>query len=229
MKKQEALHGIAQRAAGKTTQCASTLNYSAFNADHRTISTLLDALVQEFDFVWHGGEDFTAEEANTFDCLFALLANRVRDFQKNTSNKSTEIANIISLAAFLEHDDALWPEILKAVNFIPPSFIDALADVFSSSHVDAKTALRSGHLSEEHSRIVLNEIDRKDWRAVEWTADRLWSGVWQRGIQNSGAALYHLDPARLATEIEKMTALFFCRHLLHPSYPVYSSSADCGS
>lgn len=208
MKSEDALIGIATRTNGKTTDCASTLKFSAFKTDELTLEAILHGLIEEFPTIWRGPRECDESEVNSFDCLFLMLIEQLKQFPEKPEEQSSAIIKILALSAFLDHKDQLWPEVLKANVQINATLIDKLKETFVESRVDSRTVLMNAHLSEEQINLVLNGIVNKEWRSVEWTLDHLWSRIRLRIQQHSGAALFHLAPDALASAIGGLDDFF---------------------
>jgi hypothetical protein len=208
MKSEDALIGIAARTSGKMTDCASTLKFSAFKAEELTFDAILHDLDEEFPAFWRGPREYDESEIHSFDCLFLMLIEQLKQFPEKPEEQSSAIIKILAISAFIEHEDKLWPEVLKTNIQISATLIDKLKETFVESRVDSRAVLADGHLSEEQTNFVLSEIVDKDWRSVEWTLDRLWSRIWLRIKQTSGAALFHLAPDALASAIEGLEDFF---------------------
>lgn len=202
MKSVDALIGIAARTIGKTTDCASTLKFSAFKADQLTLDVILNGLSEEFPAFWCGSREYDESKMHSFDCLFLMLIEQLKQFPEKPEEQSSAIIKILALSDFLEHEDQLWPEVLKTNIQINAMLIDKLKETFVESRVDSRAVFANAHLSEEQTNLVLSGIADKDWRSVEWTLDHLWSRIGLRIKQTSGAALFHLAPDTLASAIE---------------------------
>lgn len=201
MKSKDALIGIAERTSGKTAERASSLNFTAFKADQPTFDAIMHGLMEEFSAFWRV-RGYDESETPSFDCLFLMLIEQLKQFPEKPVEQSSATIKILALSAILEHEDQLWPEVLKTNVQINPALIDKLKETFVESRVDSRAVFADGHLSEEQINHILSEIVDKDWRSVEWTLDHLWSQIRLRIKQTSGAALFHLAPDALASAIE---------------------------
>lgn len=208
MKLEDALIGIAARTNDKTTDCASTLKFSAFKADQLTFDVIFHSLMEEFPGFWDGAREYEKSEMHSLDRLFLMLIEQLKQFPKRPEEQSSAIIKILALSAFLEHEDQLWQEVLKTNVQISTTLIDKLKETFVESRVDSKAVLVDSHPSEEMTNLILSEIADKDWRSVEWTLDHLWSRISLRMKQTSGTALFHLAPDALASAIEGVEDFF---------------------
>ncbi|MFY2036595.1 hypothetical protein ACOTDT_23860 [Achromobacter xylosoxidans] len=208
MKSEDALIGVASRTNGKTMDCASTLRFSAFQADELTFEVIFHGLIDEFPAFRRRSPEHDESEMHSFDCLFPMLIEQLKQFPEKPEAQSSAIIKILALSAFLEREDQLWQEVVKTNVQISATLIDKLKEVFIDSRVDSRALLANANLNEQQTNLVLREIVNKDWRSVEWTLDRLWPRTSLRIKQTSGAALFHLAPHTLVGAIDKVEDFF---------------------
>lgn len=201
------LIGIAARTNFRAGECAPAFDFTSLTGDDPTFCIIQSALLDKFPALKHKQANYDESAKQSIELAFISLVDQLQHLPQDPAERSSAIIKILALSTLIDHEDQLWPEVLKANILISNELIDALIQAFIESHVDSDSILKTS-LDKRMAKSFKQQLIDRDWQNVEYILEHLWWRIRSRLKASAGVALFHLAPNALRSAIERMNEFF---------------------